>query len=317
MTESPTDSWPTVETIHDAPAPYAPPPPPPEPDRRFGAGMLLAILVIALAAAGVAIAYLLTHRDNGSNVTTTFVTTSGTAAAGKAMPKLTGQKLDQAKATLATFGIQPAVTPQTSKAPAGTVLAQAPASGTTLTRSTPVTLVVAEANQQSTTASTATSTTTSTGATTTAPTTTSSTPPPPTAATVPDVSSTTEASAVQSLNRAGIIASLAFIPGSDPLGTVEGQAKQSGTTVPYHSHMQINISSGPGDKPKEQVPNVIGRSLDEALSSINGANLRLLYLKLPVTSRSQAGKIVQQTPLAGGRAPRNAQVVVYLGAFSG
>jgi beta-lactam-binding protein with PASTA domain len=173
----------------------------------------------------------------------------------------------------------------------------------------PVTLLVAQAQQQSTT--------TSTEATTTAPTTTASAPPPPRTATVPDVSNTSEAAAVQSLNRAGIIASLAFIPSTDPLGTVEGQAKQSGTTVPYHSHMQINISRGPGDKPSESVPNVIGGSLDQALASINGANLRLLYLKFPVNSRSQAGKIVQQSPLAGAEAPRNAQVVVYLGAFSG
>lgn len=281
--------------------------------------MLLAILLIALAAAGVAIAYFLTHRDNSQNVTTTIVTTSGTAAAGKTMPKLTGEKLAQAKATLAAFGITPAVTPETSKKPAGTVLAQAPEDGTKLTRSTPVTLVVAQAKQQATTSTQPTTSTeaTTTAPTTTTPTTTAATPPPPTTATVPDVSSTTEAAAVQSLNHAGILASLAFIPGNDPLGTVEGQAKQAGTTVPYHSHMQINVSSGPGDKPKEQVPNVIGNSLQQALSSINGASLRLLYVKFPVTSRSEAGKIVQQSPLSGAQAPRNAQIVVYLGAFSG
>jgi beta-lactam-binding protein with PASTA domain len=311
VTESPTDSWPTVDTIHDAPAPYAPPPP--EPDRRFGAGMLLAILAIALAAAGVAIAYFLTHRDNGSSVTT-VITTSGTAATGKKMPKLTGRKLDAAKAALLALGIRPAVTPQTSKEPAGTVLAQAPEIGSTLTRSTPVTLVVAQAERQAT----STQATTSTAPTsTTAPTTTAAAPEAPRSSSVPDVSNQAEAAAVQALNRAGIIASLAFIPSSDPLGTVEGQAKPSGTSVPYHSHMQINVSRGPGDKPSEQVPNVIGGSLDQALASINGAHLRLLYLKYPVTSRSQAGKIVQQTPLAGGQAPRNAQVVVYLGAFSG
>jgi len=280
--------------------------------------MLLALTAIALAVAGVAIAYFLTHRDNSPNVTTTFITTSGTGAVGKTMPKLTGEKLDAAKAKLATFDIRPAVAPQTSSAPAGTVLAQAPEVGATLTRSTPVTLVVAQPKQQTTTSTQA---TTSTGATTTAPTTapttTASAPPPPSTATVPDLSSTTEAAAVQSLNRAGIVASLAFVPGSDPLGTIEGQAKQAGTTVPYHSHMQINVSSGPGDKPKEQVPNVIGRPLQQALSSINGANLRLLYLKFPVTSRSRAGKIVQQSPLGGAQAPQNAQVVVYLGAFSG
>lgn len=313
MPESPTDSWPTVDTLHGGAPPYAPPPPPPpEPDRRFGAGMLLALAAIALAAAGVAIAYFLTHRDTSRDVTstaTTFVTTSGTAAAGKVMPSVAGETLDQAKTTLATFGIQPAVKRRASAKPAGTVLDQAPAAGGTLTRNTPVTLVVAQAKPKPTT--------TSTDATTTATTTTASTPPPPRTTTVPDVSNQKEAAAVQSLNRAGIIASLAFVPSSDPLGTVEGQAKAAGTSVAYHSHLQINISSGPGDKPQEEVPGVIGGSLEQALSSINGAHLRLLYLKLPVTSRSQAGKIVQQSPLAGSHAPRNAQVVVYLGAFKG
>ena len=312
MTEPPTDNWPTVETIHGGPPAYAPPPPPPpEPDRRFGAGMLLALSAIALAASGVAIAYFLTHRGDGSPVTT-IVTTSGQAAAGKAMPKLTGRKLDAAKATLLALGVQPTVTPQTSKEPGGTVLAQAPEAGATLTRGTPVTLVVAQPKQQATSAQA----TTPTEATTTAPTTTAP-PSAPRSSTVPDLSSQTEAAAVQSLNGAGILASLAFIPGSDPLGTVEAQAKQAGTTVPYHSHMQVNISSGPGDKPKERVPNVIGQPLQQALSSINDANLRLLYVKFPVTSRTQAGKIVQQSPLAGAQAPRNAQIVVFLGAFSG
>ena len=279
--------------------------------------MLLALAAIALAAAGVAIAYFLTHRDTTPDVTTTattFVTTSGTAAAGKVMPSVTGETLDQAKTTLANFGIQPAVNRRASTKPAGTVLDQAPAAGGTLTRNTPVTLVVAQAKPKPTTTSTD---ATTTAAATTAPTTTAATPPPPRTTTVPDISNQKEAAAVQSLNRAGIIASLAFVPSSDPLGTVQSQAKAAGTSVPYHSHLQINISSGPGDKPQEEVPDVIGGSLEQALSSINGAHLRLLYLKLPVTSRSQAGKIVQQSPLAGSHAPRNAQVVVYLGAFKG
>jgi beta-lactam-binding protein with PASTA domain len=85
--------------------------------------------------------------------------------------------------------------------------------------------------------------------------------------------------------------------------------------VPYHSHGQINISSGPGDKPQERVPSVIGQTLSQAVSSVNGAHLRLIYVKFPVDSRSQAGKIVQQSPLSGGQAPQNAQVLVFLGAF--
>ena len=49
---------------------------------------------------------------------------------------------------------------------------------------------------------------------------------------------------------------------------------------------------------------MIGRSLQDAVSAVQGANLRLIYVKFPVTSRAQAGKIVQQSPLGGGEAPR-------------
>jgi beta-lactam-binding protein with PASTA domain len=130
---------------------------------------------------------------------------------------------------------------------------------------------------------------------------------------VPDVSSQSESSAVQAFNQAGILASLSFVPGTDELGTVEAQAKPSGTTVPYHSHVQINLSTGPGSKQMETVPDVVGQQLQQSVSAMNGAHLRLIYVKLPVTSASQVGKIVQQSPLGGGHAPENAQVLVFLG----
>ena len=101
------------------------------------------------------------------------------------------------------------------------------------------------------------------------------------------------------------------MPSDDPLGTVEQQAKPAGTTLPYHAHVQINISAGPGQKPQVQVPNVVGRTLDDAVNTLNGAQLRLINVKLPVTS-GRIGLVVQQSPLAGGRAPRNAQVLVFL-----
>ena len=69
------------------------------------------------------------------------------------------------------------------------------------------------------------------------------------------------------------------------------------------------------DNPAVTVPNAIGQTLEQAVSTVNGAHLRLIFLKLPVTSRTQAGKVVQQSPLGGAQAPQNAQVVVYLGAF--
>jgi beta-lactam-binding protein with PASTA domain len=63
------------------------------------------------------------------------------------------------------------------------------------------------------------------------------------------------------------------------------------------------------------VPNVVGRSVPDALSALNGAGLRLIMLRAPVSDRSQAGMVVAQTPLPGKKAPKNAQVLVYMGAF--
>ena len=143
------------------------------------------------------------------------------------------------------------------------------------------------------------------------------TPPAPKNATVPDLSGMSEQAAVNAANQAGILPSLFFVPGTDPLGTVEQQAKPSGTVVAYHSHVQLNISKGPNATTDVTVPNAIGQTLTQAVSTMNGAKLRLIYVKFPVTVRAQAGKIVQQSPLAGGRAPQNAQVLVFLAAFKG
>jgi beta-lactam-binding protein with PASTA domain len=125
----------------------------------------------------------------------------------------------------------------------------------------------------------------------------------------------TEQGAASAFNEANVLASFAFVPSSDPLGTVEQQAKPAGTTVSYHAHVQINVSEGRNGTTEASVPSTIGQTLSQAVATLNAAHLRLIYVKLPVTSRSQAGKIVQQSPLAGGKAPQNAQILVFLGAF--
>ena len=243
-----------------------------------------------------------TELKRGAQVT--LVIDSG--APKVTLPDLTGMSFDAAQAKLDQLGLDSAKTEVTSDKTAGTVVDQAPKADAKLDKGSTVTLSVAKAAGGSTTTGQSTTPTTTAASTT---------PAQPQNATVPDVTGQTEAAAAQALGQAGILASLFFVPGTDTLGTVEQQAKSAGTTVPYHSHVQINISSGPGDKPKEQVPDVIGKSLHDAVDAMQGANLRLIYLKYPVTSRAQAGKIVQQSPLGGGSAPQNAQVLVFLGAF--
>jgi beta-lactam-binding protein with PASTA domain len=284
--------------------------------------MLLALGVLVLIAAGILIAYLLTHRSDHKAATTVLVTTaqSTTVPPKVAVPRFVGLTEQDALVRAGQVGLQPKEVFKPTKAPKSVVISQNPQEGSELAHGATVTLVV-DSTAKATTTPTATSTSTTTQATTTnatlttAPTTTAAAPPQPQSATVPDITGQQEAAAVTSLGNAGILASIVFVPASDPLGTVVQQAKPAGTTVPFHSHVQINLSRGPNNNPLESVPNVVGKTLQEAVSALNAAHLRLIYLKYPVTSQAQAGKVVQQTPLGGAQAPQNAQVVVYLGAF--
>jgi serine/threonine-protein kinase len=230
-----------------------------------------------------------------------------------AVPDLTGKSFADAQAALDKLGLDSTQTQVTSSQPAGTIVDQAPKAGGKLAKGSTVTLSVSKGQQQQTTTAQQQTTPSTTAAATTSPTPTTSQPQPANA-TMPDVSGQTETAAVQAMGKAGILASIVFVPSDQPLGTVVQQAKPQGTTLSYHAHVQINLSRGPNNNPLQTVPNVIGQTLQQAVSSVNGHHLRLIYLRFPVTSRTQAGKIVQQSPL-GGQAPENAQVVVYLGAF--
>jgi serine/threonine-protein kinase len=296
---------------------------PPPADRRIGAGMLLGLGVLALVAAGILIAWLLTHKSDHKATTTVITTAPSTTAPPKvAVPRFVGLKEADALVRAGQVGLQPKEVFKPTKAPRGTVISQNPPEGTELARGTNITLVVdstakTPTTTQSTTMTTTQSTTTptTTQSATTTPTTTAAAPAQPQTATAPDVTGQKEAAAVTAFGNAGILASIVFVPGTEPLGTVLEQAKPAGTTVPFHSHVQVNLSRGPNATTDETVPNVVGQTLQQAVSTLNAAHLRLIYLKYPVTSRTQAGKVVQQSPLSGAKAPQNAQVAVYLGAF--
>lgn len=295
------------------------PPGPPPPGRRswfddnlaLGLGAILVLLIlIGGAAVGIYVARH-SHHHNASTVRTVLVTTTSPAqtvttaaktattppaATKTAVPSFVGEPIAQARATVTSMHFRLATTPVTGAGqPAGTVVDQAPKAGKKLASGGLVTLSVAKGSSTTTTA------------------TTTAAPPPPKTATVPDVSGQVEQPAVQAFAQAGVLPSLVFVSSSDPEGTVEAQAKTGGTTVAYRSHVQLNISSGQSPT-MEHMPNVVGMTLQQALASINAAHLKMIYVKLPVP-RSQAGKIVQQSPLPGGAAPENAQVLVFLGVF--
>jgi hypothetical protein len=152
----------------------------------------------------------------------------------------------------------------------------------------------------------ASTTTTTTAATTTTPAT----------ATVPSLSGKLQ-SALQQLRNAGFQASVAYVPSSEPSGTVVAQSPAGGATAPASSHVTVNVSSGQAAGTEQTVPNTIGMTIPDAVAAVNQAGLRLVMLRRPVTDQSQGGKVVAQTPSAGAHAPKSSQVLVYMGAYKG
>jgi beta-lactam-binding protein with PASTA domain len=124
-------------------------------------------------------------------------------------------------------------------------------------------------------------------------------------------------SVVQQLAGNHLRASIQSVPGADPLGTVTAQSPPSASTVTPDSHVTISVSSGPGGKQPMAVPDPAGQTIPQAVETLNRAGLRLILLERTAADQSQAGTVVEQTPKPGTRAPRNAQVLVYMGAYKG
>jgi serine/threonine-protein kinase len=241
-----------------------------------------------------------------------------------AVPDVTNLMVADANAKLQAAGFKGQTTQVTAagKAP-GTVVSQAPAAGDKVAAGAVVTLSIAKAapaptttaettTPAVTTAATTTAAAPTAKATTTAKTTTTAA---PTTATVPDLSGTDVQAASQALIGANLLATIAYVPGTDPLGTVISQAPASGGTAKAMSHVTVNASSGPNGKQQATVPNAVGQALEQAVSTMNGAGLRLIFVKAPVTTRASVGKVIEQSPLAGRTAPKNAQVLVVIGVL--
>src|SRR5579862_241199 len=310
------------------PAGTPPPYPPEEPDGPFGRGMLLALLVLALAAVAGLAGWLVTHRGNSHPATTATIapaptsSVAGVSTEHVAVPRIVGLTEQAALIQLGRAGLRLRIQSRTSGPHDGLVVEQRPVASEQAALGSSVLALVDRGPAPAKPAATPkavrqTTTTTAQPPATAGPTTTTAATPAPSPAPpqapVPDVTGQSEQAAVDALDKAGLLVSLVFVPSQDDLGTVEAQAKQPGTTVPAQSHVQINLSGGNGNFPPESVPNVIGKTLQDAVSALNGAQLRLIYEQLPVSSSASAGRIVQQTPLAGGKAPQHAQVLVYVG----
>lgn len=186
----------------------------------------------------------------------------------------------------------------TSSEPSGVVTAQEPGSGAKLAHGSHVRLEVSRGEG--------------------APTTTATSQAPaaaPTRETVPDVAGLSVQDAARKIGSARLLVSIQYVPGQDPLGTVLAQAPASNEPARALSHVTLGVSRGPNATESESVPVLVGKTLDDAVAAANAAGLRSFFLKRAVSTRAEAGRVVEQTPRPGAAAPRNAQVLIYLGAF--
>jgi beta-lactam-binding protein with PASTA domain len=237
------------------------------------------------------------------------VALSVAAAAPATVPGLAGRSESAATNALQALGLSARTVTVPSGKPRGTVVAQHPSAGANVPGGSSVRLNVSAGPQPQAQSTTPAKTTAAAAA--------SSSPSQPRTGTVPGVTGERLQSAVHQLAASGFAISIAYVPGDATLGTIGAQSPGPGASATRGSHVTINASDGPGGNPEETVPDTTGQQLRQAVATLNGAHLRLIFVKRTVHERSEAGTIVEQTPAAGAHAAGNAQVLVYLGAYRG
>ena len=217
------------------------------------------------------------------------------------VPQVVGQTQGSAVTALTAKGLKAELHNVSSSRPAGTVIAQKPASGKEVDKGSTVALNVS------------TGTGTGPGTTTTAPTTTSTSTNASGNVSTPDVTGLAEAPALRRLNTAGLFATVVFQQSSEPLGRVLSQSPSSGSSARRNSHVRIVVSSGADPQPAASVPNVVGQDQATAAQALQDAGFRVIVLNSPTTNESQNGNVIEQQPRAGSSVPGNSLIAIYVG----
>ena len=225
------------------------------------------------------------------------------------VPDVTGQTRSAAVSTLRAAGLVPSAVRVTSSQPRGTVVAQEPVAGKRVAQGSKVRINVSAGG-------------------TTAPAPPPPPPPPPpappppppptaTSRSVPDVTTQRQESAQRTLNNAGFKSGVVYVPSNEPQGTVVSQAPAGGLTRRRGTRVQLNVSLGPSPGALKVVPGVVGLDPSAARAKLSSAGFNVQTLRQAVSSRAQAGKVVDEQPSGGRRAPARSTVTIYVGRFSG
>ena len=228
-----------------------------------------------------------TEVDRGSRVSL-----SVSAAEVTRVPNVVGSKTAAAVARLKAAGLQSQVTSVAAKAAAGVVVAETPASGTSVAKGSTVSLKVSKGQ-----------------------------------ATVPDVVGQPASSAKSALRAAGLVPAEFDVPGAEPKGTVTAQKPLPNQKVPRGTKVRINVSTGQqgggGAAPTAgttttgaqtvKVPNVVGLQQAPAQRQLHAAGLGASVRY--VASQQPSGRVLAESPVAGATVKKgsNVRISVSLG----
>jgi beta-lactam-binding protein with PASTA domain/tRNA A-37 threonylcarbamoyl transferase component Bud32 len=180
------------------------------------------------------------------------------------VPTVVGADQANAEAKLRQDGFRVNTVPKTAEQPAGQVIGQDPTGGTKVKKGSTVTLTVSAGPQQ---------------------------------VAVPQVVGLTVSSARGRLQKAGLEASERE-ENSDTVaaGRVISVSPPEGQKVDKGSSVTLVVSSG---KPQVQVPDVVGKSFDEAQSTLQAAGFKVT--RTDKESDKDPGTVLSQNPKSGGR----------------
>jgi beta-lactam-binding protein with PASTA domain len=118
----------------------------------------------------------------------------------------------------------------------------------------------------------------------------------------------------------GVIMEIRYVPNDQPSGTVVAQARKAGTTAKRGDHMLVTVSQGGSGgtaaSPLITVPNVVGQDEQTAQTRLQRAGFAAIVEDMATSDSAQDGKVVDEQPAAGTKAPEDSEVIIYVGRAS-
>jgi serine/threonine-protein kinase len=228
-----------------------------EHERRSWAVWGWVALVILLIAGAAAAAYFLTRPKQ------------------VVVPKVTGEQVSTARATLTQARFQVSTVPLANRKPSGIVISESPGAGTKADKGSTVTLSV------------------STG---------------PGDISIPTVQGLSEAAAKRTLIHSGLkVGNVLPRPDNQfAAGQATGTNPGVGRDVPHGFTVTLFVSSGP---PQKQVPSVIGESQTQATADLTRAGFTV-HSKNQASASVPAGNVISQSPAGNTKAANGSTVTI-------